>query len=90
MHAWERIGAAITHIARKFLKIAVLRYVDDLFAPERCASSFHTGCCSPIAYVRMFKASDHEARIAMFGQANQSFVRVFSGRRQEACVWEKT
>ena len=36
VHAWERIGAAIAHIARKFLKIAVLRYVDDLFAPERC------------------------------------------------------
>ena len=35
VHAWERVGAAIAHIARKFLKIAVLRYVDDLFAPER-------------------------------------------------------
>ena len=36
MHAWEREGAAVTHIARKFLKMAVMRYVDDLFAPERC------------------------------------------------------
>ena len=35
VHAWERVGAAIAHIARKFLKIAALRYVDDLFAPER-------------------------------------------------------
>ena len=39
VHAWERVGAAIAHIARKFLKIAALRYVDDLFAPERCANS---------------------------------------------------
>jgi hypothetical protein len=36
VHAWERVGAAITHIARKYLKIALLRYVDDLFAAERC------------------------------------------------------
>ena len=35
VHAWEREGAAITHIARKFLKIALMRYVDDLFGPER-------------------------------------------------------
>jgi len=35
VHAWERIGAAITHIALKFLKIALLRYVDDYFGPER-------------------------------------------------------
>jgi hypothetical protein len=40
VHAWERVGAAITHIARKFLKLAVLRYVDDMFAPERCSPCF--------------------------------------------------
>jgi hypothetical protein len=39
VHAWERVGAALTHIARKFLKIAALRYVDDLFAPERQADA---------------------------------------------------
>ena len=38
VHAWERVGAAITHIVKKFLKIALLRYVDDLFGPERCDS----------------------------------------------------
>ena len=35
VHAWERVGAALTHIVRDFLKIALLRYVDDMFAPER-------------------------------------------------------
>ena len=39
VHAWERVGAAIAHIARKFLKVAVLRYVGDLFASERCVVS---------------------------------------------------
>jgi len=34
-HAWERIGAAIAHIAVYFLRIPVLRYVDDYFGPER-------------------------------------------------------
>ena len=35
VHAWERVGAAVAHLARKYLKIALLRYVDDLFAPGR-------------------------------------------------------
>lgn len=34
--AWERVGSALTAIVRRFLRIALLRYVDDLFAPERC------------------------------------------------------
>ena len=36
VHAWERIGAAVCFLARKLLMLAVLRYVDDYFAPERC------------------------------------------------------
>ncbi len=35
VHAWERLGAAICHIARRCLGIALLQYVDDYFAPER-------------------------------------------------------
>ena len=35
VHAWERVGAALCFIARRFLRIAVCRYVDDFFAPER-------------------------------------------------------
>ena len=45
VHAWERVGAAIAHIARKFLKLAVLRYVDDLFAPERRETMEHALQC---------------------------------------------
>ena len=37
VHAWERAGAAIAHLAAYFLHIAILRYVDDYFAPERFA-----------------------------------------------------
>ena len=33
--AWERIGAAIAHIATFFLYLAMLQYVDDFFGPER-------------------------------------------------------
>ena len=35
VHAWERVGALITHIARKVLKLGVFRYVDDFFGCER-------------------------------------------------------
>ena len=34
-HAWERVGAAIAHIARVLLKLPLLRYVDDYWSPER-------------------------------------------------------
>ena len=30
---WDRVGAALAHLARKPLRIAALRYVDDLFGP---------------------------------------------------------
>ena len=35
VHAWARLGAALAHIARVYLKLPVLRYVDDFFAPMR-------------------------------------------------------
>ena len=35
VHGWERIGAAIQHIATFFLHLAILRYVDDYYGPER-------------------------------------------------------
>ena len=35
VHAWERVGAALCFIARRFLRIAACRYVDDFFAAER-------------------------------------------------------
>ena len=31
VHAWERIGALVAHIARKCLKLVLARYVDDYF-----------------------------------------------------------
>ena len=37
VHAWERIGAAICHIARVYLKLPLWRYVDDYFGTERYA-----------------------------------------------------
>ena len=32
VHGWERMGAALAHIARVHLKLPILRYVDDFFA----------------------------------------------------------
>ena len=54
VHAWKCEGAVITHVARKFLKIAVMRYVDNVFALERyvqmCVTLLHVVanrvCCS--------------------------------------------
>ena len=46
VHAWERVGAAIAYLARKLLKIVVLRHVDDMFAPER----YHI-CTRALSYI---------------------------------------
>jgi hypothetical protein len=35
VHAWERVGAALAHIATSFLHLIILRYVDDYFGPDR-------------------------------------------------------
>ena len=35
VHSWDRVGSLVTHIIRWAVKIALLRYVDDKFAPER-------------------------------------------------------
>ena len=40
VHSWERVGAAITVIARRLLRIPAFRYVDDLFGADRQAHSF--------------------------------------------------
>jgi len=35
VYAWEDIGDIIVGIARKYLHLAIHRYVDDFFGPER-------------------------------------------------------
>ena len=35
--AWEHVGDVLLGIARKFLHLAIHRYVDDFFGPERCS-----------------------------------------------------
>ena len=45
VHAWERIGALLCHIACRLLRMAVFRYVDDYFGCERPAVLEHgLGC----------------------------------------------
>ena len=39
---WDRVGAALAHLARKLLRIATLRYVDDFFGPCAPAAKEHT------------------------------------------------
>ena len=45
VHAWNRVGACLTHICRQLLKIPLLRYVDDLFAVEPSRSAPHALSC---------------------------------------------
>ena len=45
VHAWERIGNALAHLARKLLHLPVLRYVDDYVSPERPKCLSHSMRC---------------------------------------------
>ena len=49
VHAWNRVGACLTHICRQLLRIPLLRYVDDLFAVEPSRSAPHAlGCVARV------------------------------------------
>jgi hypothetical protein len=39
VHAWERQGALLKHLARVLLRIPISRFVDDFFAPDRAESA---------------------------------------------------
>ena len=45
VHNWERIGAGICFIARKYLKLDLLRYVDDMFGVEGADTVHHAMDC---------------------------------------------
>ena len=45
VHAWERIGALVAHIARKCLKLVLARYVDDYFGCESLETLEHALSC---------------------------------------------
>ena len=65
--AWDRVGAAITKIARVILKIPLLRYVDDMFSAERAECVVHCRDC----VVRLVKA--------LLGAGSVSAKKVCSG-----------
>jgi hypothetical protein len=44
-HSWDRVGRVIELIARRLLRIGILRYVDDFFAPERRETMQHAATC---------------------------------------------
>ena len=46
VHNWERIGAGVCFIARKYLKLDLLRYVDDMFGVESIETVHHAMECS--------------------------------------------
>lgn len=47
VYGWDRVGCLIRTLARRLLKIPVLRYVDDLFGADRfCLSVRLLLCCT--------------------------------------------
>lgn len=45
VYSWERVGSLLNTLARRILNLALLRYVDDFFAPERLESLEHGMWC---------------------------------------------
>ena len=52
VHGWDRVGSLLRHIARRWLRIPVLRYVDDYFSVEGRRTAGHAMQC----FVRMVRA----------------------------------
>jgi hypothetical protein len=54
VHAWNRVGALLAHIARVWLKLPVLRYVDDYFSCDREENVKHAlGCFASLCRILM-------------------------------------
>ena len=45
VHAWNRVGALLAHLARVTLHLPVIRYVDDYFAADRAELAAHALQC---------------------------------------------
>ena len=74
VHAWERIGAAIAFIARRYLKIAVLRYVDDFFAAERLVISCPLGMCACMCVLALVSGRKRwSMRLTVWDASSESF-----------------
>ena len=46
VHAWERVGALLTVVARRVLKLPIFRYVDDVFSADRHVAGRSVNCCA--------------------------------------------
>ena len=46
VHAWERIGNALAHLARKLLHLPVLRYVDDYMCHQNARKVSVIACAA--------------------------------------------
>lgn len=67
VHAWERVGALVAHIARKMLKLVLFRYVDDFFGCENEARFLKTFCTR---FVNFAELGNVGARFALFYSAS--------------------
>jgi len=54
---WDTVGKILASLIRRFLKIGVLRYVDDLFAPEHPSTMEHASRCIT-RFVRLLLGPD--------------------------------
>ena len=65
VHAWERVGAALAHLARVFLHLPVFRYVDDYFGPDRHVISAQWCAVSQlrmVSGVKQWRTASHVSR----------------------------
>ena len=45
VHGWNRVGECLAFLARRYLKIPVLRFVDDFFSSEPPSTAAHAASC---------------------------------------------
>ena len=60
LHAWDRVGALLKHVAKVILMVPIFRYVDDFFAVDHAASARHALSC----FARVLRAALGQGALA--------------------------
>ena len=86
VHAWERIGALVCHIACRLLRLTVFRYVDDYFGCGRPAVLQHgLGCLVRLIRVLLGASAIADSKVAFGKKLVLLGVQVKAGRRGYKC-----
>ena len=86
VHAWERVGALVCHIACRLLRLTLFRYVDDFFGCERPAVLQHgLGCFVRLTRLLLGSGAIADSKVAFGSTLVLLGVQIKTGRKGYQC-----